>query len=223
MKQTEHYGLNQWELADRIRMSDFNADNAKIAAALAGLDGRAAALETQADGLASQEALDSAKADLEAADQKLQSDKLQTCAYYGATDERLKFQLENGRYVLNTDPLELNKFAVYRLQIFITDSKSDTYYLNPIIQENVKLGNCIYTGGTSDKAMIVLTPWQTANCLFFPMRQKNAVLGALFYGATVGVGAYAGSYYLLKGFALTPASGSLDPAIKITVDLDGIK
>jgi len=36
MKQTEQYGLNQWELADRIRMDDFNADNAKIDAALAG-------------------------------------------------------------------------------------------------------------------------------------------------------------------------------------------
>ena len=34
MKQTEHYGLNQWELADRIRMEDFNCDNAKIDAAL---------------------------------------------------------------------------------------------------------------------------------------------------------------------------------------------
>ena len=40
MKQTEQYGLNQWELTDRIRMEDFNADNAKIAAALAGKTGR---------------------------------------------------------------------------------------------------------------------------------------------------------------------------------------
>ena len=36
MRQTEHHGLNQWELTDRILMADFNADNAKIAAALAG-------------------------------------------------------------------------------------------------------------------------------------------------------------------------------------------
>ena len=35
MKQTENYGLNQWELTDRIRMEDFNRDNAKIDAALA--------------------------------------------------------------------------------------------------------------------------------------------------------------------------------------------
>ncbi len=37
MKQTEHYGLNQWDLSDRIRMEDFNADNAKLAAQLARL------------------------------------------------------------------------------------------------------------------------------------------------------------------------------------------
>ena len=48
MKQTERYGLNQWDLSDRIRMEDFNADNLKIAAALAGLDARA-------DGLGGQE------------------------------------------------------------------------------------------------------------------------------------------------------------------------
>ena len=37
MKQTEHCSLNQWELSDQIRMEDFNADNAKIAAELAEL------------------------------------------------------------------------------------------------------------------------------------------------------------------------------------------
>ena len=37
MKQTEHCELNQWELSDPIRMADFNADNAKIAAELARL------------------------------------------------------------------------------------------------------------------------------------------------------------------------------------------
>lgn len=37
MKQTEQYGLNQWELTDPIKMADFNADNAKIAAELSQL------------------------------------------------------------------------------------------------------------------------------------------------------------------------------------------
>ena len=35
--QTPNYALNQWERDDRVLMEDFNADNAKIDAALAGL------------------------------------------------------------------------------------------------------------------------------------------------------------------------------------------
>ena len=35
--QTQNYQLNQWERTDKIQMDDFNADNAKIDGALAGL------------------------------------------------------------------------------------------------------------------------------------------------------------------------------------------
>jgi len=35
MNQTANYQLNQWEQSDRIVMSDFNADNARLDAALA--------------------------------------------------------------------------------------------------------------------------------------------------------------------------------------------
>ena len=49
MKQTDQYGLNQWDLSDRIRMEDFNADNFKIAAALAGLSGQMAGMASAAD------------------------------------------------------------------------------------------------------------------------------------------------------------------------------
>lgn len=34
MQQTNNYGLNQWEMTDRIRMEDFNQDNQKIETAL---------------------------------------------------------------------------------------------------------------------------------------------------------------------------------------------
>lgn len=36
MKETNNYKLNQWELTDRVRMEDFNADNLKIENALLG-------------------------------------------------------------------------------------------------------------------------------------------------------------------------------------------
>ena len=32
--QTQHYGLNQWELSDSVVMADFNADNQKVDEAL---------------------------------------------------------------------------------------------------------------------------------------------------------------------------------------------
>jgi len=47
MKQTEQYGLNQWELADRIQMDDFNADNLKIAQALGGKLGHTEIIHTK--------------------------------------------------------------------------------------------------------------------------------------------------------------------------------
>ena len=34
MNKTPNYQLNQWDKSDRIRMEDFNADNAKLEAAL---------------------------------------------------------------------------------------------------------------------------------------------------------------------------------------------
>lgn len=42
MKKTAQFGLNQWEMSDRIQMDDFNADNAKIEAALARVERRSA-------------------------------------------------------------------------------------------------------------------------------------------------------------------------------------
>lgn len=38
---TEHYGLSQWERTDKVVMEDFNADNAKIDAAIKAVERRA--------------------------------------------------------------------------------------------------------------------------------------------------------------------------------------
>ena len=38
MNRTPNYNLNQWEKSDKVLMEDFNADNAKIDAALAALE-----------------------------------------------------------------------------------------------------------------------------------------------------------------------------------------
>ena len=48
MNKTANYNLNQWVKADRVLMEDFNADNAKIDAALGALAGRMGAAENSA-------------------------------------------------------------------------------------------------------------------------------------------------------------------------------
>ena len=56
---TSNYQLNQWEKSDKVLMEDFNADNAKIDAALAGKADTSALTSLQAavNGKASQSAL----------------------------------------------------------------------------------------------------------------------------------------------------------------------
>ena len=47
MNRTQNYNLCQWEAADKVQRTDFNADNAKIDAALGGIAARVAALEAK--------------------------------------------------------------------------------------------------------------------------------------------------------------------------------
>lgn len=46
---TSHYDLNQWAASDKVLRAEFNADNAKVDAALAGLAGQVAGKASQAD------------------------------------------------------------------------------------------------------------------------------------------------------------------------------
>ena len=55
--QTPNYKLNQWSKSDRIQMEDFNADNAKIDAAIKAESDARTALAAQVAGKASQSAL----------------------------------------------------------------------------------------------------------------------------------------------------------------------
>ena len=80
---TEHYDLCQWEATDQVQRTDFNADNAKVDAALAGL---AAEVSSKAD----QTALDTLagqmtqKADVSALEQvEVTIPKLVTGSYTG--------------------------------------------------------------------------------------------------------------------------------------------
>ena len=47
MNRTQNYNLCQWEAADKVQRTDFNADNAKMDTALGGIADRVAALEAK--------------------------------------------------------------------------------------------------------------------------------------------------------------------------------
>ena len=49
MDKTRNYQLNQWAAGDKVQRIDFNADNAKIDAAIAAVSARADALGTSKD------------------------------------------------------------------------------------------------------------------------------------------------------------------------------
>ena len=96
---TTNYSLNQWVKSDRVLMEDFNADNAKIDAALAALSsGKAdksalSSLQSVVDGKASTTALNSAQSTLNSKISGLQSTaasqgtalNLRNCRVYFAT------------------------------------------------------------------------------------------------------------------------------------------
>ena len=65
--QTSHYGLNQWEAEDRVIREEFNGDNVKVDAALAGLAAQTAAkaAQTEVDGIKTQLAAKAAQSALD--------------------------------------------------------------------------------------------------------------------------------------------------------------
>ena len=76
---TANYNLSQWERADRVRMEDFNSDNAKIDAAIKAVD-------TKANTKASQSALNaevSARTALAALVDKKGNCRMETQSYTG--------------------------------------------------------------------------------------------------------------------------------------------
>lgn len=117
MKQTEQYNLNQWELSDRVLMADFNADNSKIASALAALAGKQsgetsrvnAALAKKAD----LTALSAVQSALEAEDRRLD-------AAVSAEARRADAALASARGELEAEDRRLDAAKLQYRKIFET-------------------------------------------------------------------------------------------------------
>ena len=249
MKQTDQYGLNQWDLSDRIRMEDFNADNLKIAAALAGLDARADGLGGQVSGLGSQittldgqvsglgqqlstlggtvagmptsASLEQLKATLQSADAALQKNKLGWSHIALPRGKGFVPAPDKSCYLFDMTDHPFGSYGALCVSVYLVSPDSDTYYLNA--QTGIGLiGNCIYTQGTSDRGMAVLVPGYTYNLIFFPMKYAAHSLGLVFTGKYSGVGDGHCYYSQASGLTLTPASGKVVSSTEFTVTLYGL-
>ena len=249
MKQTDQYGLNQWDLSDRIRMEDFNADNLKIAAALAGLDARADGLGGQVSGLGSQittldgqvsglgqqlstlggtvagmptsASLEQLKATLQSADAALQKNKLGWSHIALPRGKGFVPAPDKSCYLFDMTDHPFGSYGALCVSVYLVSPDSDTYYLNA--QTGISLiGNCIYTQGTSDRGMAVLVPGYTYNLIFFPMKYAAHSMGLVFTGKYCGVGDGCCYYSQASGLTLTPASGKVVSSTEFTVTLYGL-
>lgn len=122
MKQTQNYQLNQWELTDRIRMEDFNGDNAKIDAAL----------KSQADALAAETA---ARANADAAASTAQ--EAETAA---RKDADAALREENQRvWLMDKTTTEDTTY----LEVSLDDIDLTPYQRLEVVAD-VKCGNTVY-------------------------------------------------------------------------------
>ena len=141
MNQTTHYQLNQWEAADRILMADFNADNAKLDAALKAqsdaITAKAAqstvtALTQTVAGKAEASALTAETAARQAADEAL-AEK----AGYQAI-KTVTLQAEANEITLDLSDVEWDQWATVR--ILCKPASSNTYRVKGNDLNNFTLG-----------------------------------------------------------------------------------
>ncbi|WP_300690765.1 hypothetical protein [uncultured Oscillibacter sp.] len=228
MKQTDQYGLNQWDLSDRIRMEDFNADNFKIAAALAGLDARAdglgsqiATLDGQVSGLGQQlstlggtvaglptsASLEKLKMTLQDADAKLQETKLGTETIRFIGDKGFHATADKKYFSLDSSSVKFNDYLILFMQFSMSYSDDEIFYLQPTSRGTLLPCGCISTEGVLDKGIAKFIHSRNVCLAFFPVKGLARQLNCLFFSQTAGLGYCIYNFIQVDGFAIVPASG----------------
>ena len=252
MKQTDQYGLNQWDLSDRIRMEDFNADNLKIAAALAGLDARADGLGGQVSGLGGQIAtldgqvsglgqqlstlggtvaglptsasLEQLKATLQRADAKLQETKLGTETIRLTGSNGFHASEDGSHFILNTSShINLTSYYILFMMFQMSYAELETFYLKPVNDSKLSTG-CISTQGVLNTGIATFIHSRPVSLVFFPVKGLARQLNCLFFSETAGIGYSQLPFAQTEGFAIVPASGkAVNTHFQYDVTFLGIK
>lgn len=199
MNQTEHYGLSQWALTDRVRMADFNADNAKLDAALAALSGLQTSESARLDAaiaaakteLAAN--LDTAKTGLETAVSGLSTNKLEQVTLLA----KKSFSLSGTSVSVTVPGSEIAKCSV-AMAVFTSPGLGvNTFAFYP--NNNSSTTHREIDGLASFPGLFHFYPSRTHVALFFPMKGICPYISGIAWSQNV----YAFFYSPLKYSALT--------------------
>jgi hypothetical protein len=135
MEHTKHYHLSQWSMEDRIQMQDFNADNAKIDAAL-----KAEAETRQAADTAQQAALNNHTAQIT----KLGNCQIYTAQYTGQGKTPVSHTFPHKPWLITVTCLEGGSMIFWQGQKEYSENKYVTYTWN---------GNTVTWGGPLSEGM----------------------------------------------------------------------
>lgn len=231
MKETEHCHLNQWSLDDRVRMQDFNADNAKLDDALAGLDSRVSGLDTLVSGLGTQVSGMGAQLDGMAAAEDLDAIQASLESKLGTSAVRISFQPSSDGSALEwrMGGLRLQDCAVFCLNLQFAGSITNTMLIQPILSVSGQESHCTGTGGETASALAAVCGTGTSSLIFFPLKSASAAIGTVYFSGNTTVGGVAGvggtgvAYGSLSGFRITKKNGSISQSELLAADLYQIK
>lgn len=191
MEQTETYQLSQWEKTDRILMSDFNADNAKLENALSAL----AAKDTQLNA-----AIAAAKTELAAESTRLDGAKLEQ-----ATLLSTSYTASGSNYAITVPGSQMGSCSIVCVDITPSSSSNGgVVYPNGSDSWHWQLGKSSTATGLWE-----LAAGKRSRAIFFPLKLSSSQLYCvIFTGSSFATGYSAVTYSSLKSLNLKPASNA---------------
>jgi len=162
MKKTQKYGLNQWEMTDRVLMKDFNADNAKLESALSSLASKDSSLSS-AISAETRRATEALAAEAKRADDTMAAHVEDRLAVVTLADVTVTASGDSMVLDIPVDGPALGNLLMFSVEIIPTGNYV-TYFILESERESSSAG-----GG-----FIVCRNPSTHYPIFFPLRDPNS-------------------------------------------------
>lgn len=162
--------------------------------------------------------------ELKETDRILENNKLEKKSLHFTINAPFTPSADNTYGLLDLSEYTMYDFVMFALYISITSITKATWYLNPYLNTNaIKQGKCISVKGNLTNAIAAIGNFTKSSLIFFPMGNSANAVGCLSLGEALGIGASECSFSQLKGFTLTPASGTWDPSVNMIATIYGVK